>query len=241
VTDSLPREEWDFLSCSQKELAACHDYEYARSCSCLPEAVVDIRRTCSIRTLDDYRHLRHLFYPLLGFHHFLSVMEWPETPFLQLDANARARSIGFDESSDEARARKLKGPVYREVDWPTEEIRIWPGATHEEILSALAGLLATKYPQLKEKQGKPQGGAADNRTKKAALRELGVYRLQKRLGASGAFALVSQTKGVPKYANQSSLKRAADKARKKLIAFGVERFLELNDWREKYLPLWAKH
>jgi hypothetical protein len=245
-------------SSSQKEISVCYHYEFAREVPSICEGIEKFRSfprrlfgTDVMRGLfgDDWNFNASLSdHPILVApehpEFFLNYPEWPLTPYFAIDPAIRERRLRVlipDETNDEDLAKRLQAPVGLENPniWPEVKLSIPIFYTHQQLVDAFGAYLRLHFPlqgksgkksDRKVKFGNAQGGAAEARTQRNALRVLGVYRLRKRMKAAQVLELFEKTyQGQQPYSDESALNRAKALATKHLARFEA---LRVSDWRE---------
>jgi hypothetical protein len=245
-------------SSSQKEINVCYHYEFAREVPSICEGIEKFRSFP--RRLFGADLMRGLFgddYNLDAFlgdqpllvapehpEFFLNYPEWPRNPYFAIDPAVRERRLRAlipDETNDEDLAKRLQLPFGIENPniWPEVKLSIPIYCTHEQLIEAFDAYLRLHFPlqgkagkksDRKVKFGNAQGGAAEVRTQRNALRALGVYRLRKRMKAKQVLELFEETyQGRQPYSDESALNRAKALATKYLARFEE---LRVSDWLE---------
>ena len=245
-------------SSSQKEINVCYHYEFAREVQSICEGIDKFRSfPCRLFGMDLMRGLFGNDWNLDAFlsdhpilvapehpEFFLNYPEWPATPYFAIDPairEKRLRTLIPDETSDEDLAKRLQAPFGMENPkiWPEVKLSIPIYYTHQQLIEAFGAYLRLQFPLQgksrktrgrKIKFGNAQGGAAEVRTRRNALRALGVYRLRKRMKAKEVLELFEETyRGQQPYSDESALNRAKALATKHFARFEE---LGVSDWLE---------
>lgn len=192
----LVRHDWDFRGCPESELATCFRYEYCRE-SNVAEFVRRyrmIRKRIRPGLLDSLEQQNlSVLWVFAEIDCFASVPDFPETPWLDLPEETRARIVTtvkdcIQEWSLFGAIEVVSGPKTYQGDWKTwlsvkqsyipkglcGWFSIRPGFTKEQVKAAFAARLdeiERDCPDLFSKQPAGRGRARDR------LKQLGALRL----------------------------------------------------------------
>jgi hypothetical protein len=244
----LVAEEWDFerlrASLREEEVSVCYHYEFSREVPRIRQGISAIRHLPSLLCglyegiLDDksfelfmQRNPYSMDYSPV---YLWQYPEWPDTPYLRIKPATRAKRIKEmipDETTNEARASQLEPPLGIENPnlWPEIKLAIPIYRSHQQLIEAFGAYLRVHFPDQgkagkkragSHKPGHAQGGAAEIRRQRNALRALGVCRLsQARMKAAQIAEFLKNAQGKPLYASESAVNRAKALAKVHLASF----------------------
>ncbi len=229
----MNRNQWDFSACLPSELASCWGYEFARECPEFRNKVARLRQQIEGNTFDAYfpeDSARCLFQTspqseLLKIARDCGVFpfceQWPEQPYLSIDAPIRADRVARVSAHKLPHIQEIPhGDCDREPDHETTVARFyinWTASNGQLLKEFDAWIKASRPPgvQIAETRGK----AGNESLWKKELKALGALRLLREMDWTKAEVESQKYLGDALFSNQSSWIRAGHDAEEAIQRF----------------------